>query len=217
MQPGNNTKPRVAPFGKRPNGCGPCGSPRRPRKRRVKFPPSRVPGDPSKLRFPSPVPTAAAKRRPRLLSGDSIDRQVLVLLIVLDRRFGGRAENTVLDQNGMTAALVQHELKVFHHRRAAVRHGARLQHRKTNSHLGISHRTLPEMHRMVQGDHAECLFVTRRSLSCLSRQVLRPGSHSAGGTRKDLLRRGDLNTYKEKPRRRRGERLSHHQSGMNVS
>lgn len=60
MQPGNNTKPRVAPFGKRPNGCGPCGSPRRPRKRRVKFPPSRVPGDPSKLRFPSPVPTAGA-------------------------------------------------------------------------------------------------------------------------------------------------------------
>jgi hypothetical protein len=31
------------------------------------------------------------------------------------------------------------------------------------------------------------------------------------------LRRGDLNTYKEKPRRRRGERLSHHQSRMNVS
>ena len=60
MQPGNNTKPRVAPFGKRPSGCGPCGSPRRPRKRWVKFPPSRVSGDPSKLRFPSPVPTAAA-------------------------------------------------------------------------------------------------------------------------------------------------------------
>src|SRR5262245_44616985 len=49
------------------------------------------------------------KRGPSLLPDDPVDGQVLVLLIVFDRRLGGCAKVAVLDQDGKAAPLIQHE------------------------------------------------------------------------------------------------------------
>src|SRR3954469_10950625 len=79
------------------------------------------------------------ERRPRLPPDDPVDREVLVLLIVLDRLFGGRAKVAVLDQDGKATPLIQHQLKVLHRRRASLRLYPLPQHRQTEGHLSVSH------------------------------------------------------------------------------
>jgi hypothetical protein len=58
---------------------------------------------------------------PRLFSYYAVNGQVLILLIVLDRRFRGRAELAILGQDWKASSLVQHELKMFNYRWAALR------------------------------------------------------------------------------------------------
>src|SRR5262245_11158224 len=79
------------------------------------------------------------ERRPRLPPDDPVDREVLVLLIVLDRLFGGRAKIAVLDQDGKAAPLVQHQLKVLHRRRTGLRLYPLPQHRQAEGHLSVRH------------------------------------------------------------------------------
>jgi hypothetical protein len=58
---------------------------------------------------------------PRLFSYYAVNGQVLILLVVLDRRFRGRAELAVLRQDRKASSFVQHELKMFNYRWAALR------------------------------------------------------------------------------------------------
>jgi hypothetical protein len=62
---------------------------------------------------------------------------------VLDRRFCGWAKFAILDQDWKASSLVQHELKMFNYRWAALRVGADLQHWEAKGHLNVSHLTAP--------------------------------------------------------------------------
>jgi hypothetical protein len=55
------------------------------------------------------------KRYPRLLSYDAVYSQILILLVVLNRRFRGRAKLAILYQDWKTSSLVEHELKNLYH------------------------------------------------------------------------------------------------------
>jgi hypothetical protein len=57
---------------------------------------------------------------PRLFSYYPVNGQVLILLVVLDRCFRGLAELAILGQDRKASALIQHELKVFNYRWAAL-------------------------------------------------------------------------------------------------
>jgi hypothetical protein len=83
------------------------------------------------------------KRFPCLSSYDAIYSQILVLLVVLDRRSRGRAKLAILDQDWKAPPLVEHELKMFNYRWAALRVGASLQHWEAKGNLNVSHLTAP--------------------------------------------------------------------------
>jgi hypothetical protein len=67
-------------------------------------------------------PNSRRRRGHRSLMGlYAVNGQVLILLVVLDRSFRGRAELAILGQVWKASSLVQHELKMFNYRWAALR------------------------------------------------------------------------------------------------
>jgi hypothetical protein len=78
-----------------------------------------------------------------LLSYDAVYSQILILLVVLNRRFRGRAKLAILYQDWKTSSLVEHELKMFNHGWAALRAWANLQHWEAKGNLNVSHVTVP--------------------------------------------------------------------------
>jgi len=82
-------------------------------------------------------------RCPCLSSYDAIYSQILVLLVVLDRRFRGWTKLAILDQDWKAPPLVEHELKMFNYRWAALGAGANLQHWEAKGNLNVSHLTAP--------------------------------------------------------------------------
>jgi hypothetical protein len=99
-------------------------------------------------------------RYPCLSSYDAVYSQILVLLVVLDRRCRGRAKLAILDQDWKAPPLVEHELKMFNYRWAALRAGANLHHGEAKGNLNVSHLTAP-------------LFASCNGRSCILRGLSR--------------------------------------------
>src|SRR5215203_4353516 len=83
------------------------------------------------------------KGSPRLFSDDAVYGQILILLVVLDRRFRGRTKLAIFDQDWEAPPLVEHKLQMFNYRWAALRAGANLQHWEAKGNLNVRHLTAP--------------------------------------------------------------------------
>ena len=71
---------------------------------------------------------------------------------MLDRPFSRRAKLAILDQDWKAPSLVEHELKMFDYRWAALRAGANLQHWEAKGNLNVSHLTAPFYSRVATGE-----------------------------------------------------------------
>jgi hypothetical protein len=80
---------------------------------------------------------------PRPFSYDAVYGQILILLVVLDRSVRGRAKLAILDQDWKATPLVEHELKMFNYRWAALGPGVNFQHWEAKGNLNVGHLLLP--------------------------------------------------------------------------
>jgi len=67
----------------------------------------------TRLRLQEPF---VQKGCPRLFSDDAVYGQILILLVMLNRRFRGRAKLAIFDQDWKAPPLVEHKLQMFNYR-----------------------------------------------------------------------------------------------------